>query len=194
MKENRLKQYSDTELIQEYQESLAEQYLDELYRRYHGKVRHFCLALVKNKETAEDLAQDTFIKVSTHLSLLKKPATFISWLFHIARNLCLDHIKRKSKIKAAQLEEVLDLADEIIDIEDLEAKEHKINLIQTIIDDLNQEDRTLLQLKYLEKATIKDIQTQFSLSESAVKMRLARARKKVLRIYDQQQGKLMDKP
>ncbi len=76
------------------------------------------------------------------------------------------------------------MADEIIDLEDLEAKEFQISLMEILIDELNEQDKEMLKLKYVDKMSIKAIQAEFELSESAVKMRLARARKKVLRMYN----------
>lgn len=184
MKARQLKDWSDGELIAEYQASSNSKCLEELYLRYHLKVRKYCYTILKDKETAGDLMQDTFIKVSTNLSKLKHATTFVGWLFQIARNLCLDHIKQRSKTKAERVEETLDLADEIIDLEDLEAKEFQISLMEILINELNEQDKKMLKLKYVDKMSIKGIQAEFELSESAVKMRLARARKKVLRMYN----------
>ncbi len=184
MKARQLKDWSDQELIAEYQVSSNSRCLEELYLRYHLKVRKYCHTILKDKETAGDMMQDTFIKVSSHLAKLKNASTFVGWLFQIARNLCLDHIKRQSKTKAARIEETLDLADEIIDLEDLEAKEFQITLMEILINELNEQDKKMLKLKYVDKISIKGIQAEFELSESAVKMRLARARKKVLRMYN----------
>lgn len=184
MKARQLKDWSDQELIAEYQVSSNSRCLEELYLRYHLKVRKYCHTILKDKETAGDMMQDTFIKVSSHLPKLKNASTFVGWLFQIARNLCLDHIKRQSKTKAARIEETLDLADEIIDLEDLEAKEFQITLMEILINELNEQDKKMLKLKYVDKISIKGIQAEFELSESAVKMRLARARKKVLRMYN----------
>jgi len=189
MKARQLKEWSDRELIVEYQLSNSARCLEELYLRYHLKVKRYCFAILKDKETAGDMMQDTFIKVSSNLSKLKHVATFVGWLFQIARNLCLDHIKRQSKTKAARIEETLDLADEIIDLEDLEAKEFQISLMEVLIDELNEQDKKMLKLKYVDKISIKEIQAEFELSESAVKMRLARARKKVLRMYNKNGSK-----
>ncbi len=185
MKARQLKEWSDRDLIIEYQLSNSAKCLEELYLRYHLRVRKYCHTILKDRETAGDMMQDTFIKVSSNLSKLKHATTFVGWLFQIARNLCLDHIKRQSRTKAERVEETLDLADEIMDLEDLEAKEFQISLMEVLIDELNVEDKRMLKLKYVDKISIKGIQAEFELSESAVKMRLARARKKVLRMYDQ---------
>ena len=184
MKDHQLKQLTDKQLIQRHQDSGDQECLEELYRRYHQKVRLYCYTILKDKETAEDITQDTFVRMVDRLSTLRNSDTFVSWLFRIARNLSLNYLQSKSKTKAERIEETLNLSDEIIDTEELEAKEHRIALMEILIDELPDEDRTMLKLKYLDKAGLKDIQEQFALSESAVKMRLSRARKKVLRLYD----------
>ena len=128
MKVNQLRELSDQQLVQQFQSTAHSAILQELYVRYHIKVKKYCYTIIKDKETAEDLTQDTFLKVTNHLQRLKHAQTFVSWLFQIARNLCLDHLKRQSKTKAERLEQTLELADEILDLEDLEAKENQIRL------------------------------------------------------------------
>ena len=185
MRNRPLKELSDREVILNFQAFSDRKFLDEIYRRYHRKVRVYCNTILQDREAADDLAQDTFLKVVNNLSKLKNATTFVSWLFQIARNLCLDHLRRQARQKAEKLEEVLELADEIIDVEELEARENQILLMQVLLDELSAEDRALLQLKYLDRVKIKDIQRQYSLSESAVKMRLARARKKIARLLEE---------
>ena len=147
MKASLLKEYTDKQLVLEYQASGTTTCLEELYRRYHPKVYHYCCTILKDRDTASDLTQDTFVRMVSHLSRLRHSDTFTSWLFHIARNLCLDHIRKQSRRKAEKLEEVMELADEIIDVEELEAKEHRITLLETLINELNHEDRAMLPAK-----------------------------------------------
>ncbi len=176
---------SDEELVSNYQHKQSSKYINELYRRYQPKILGYCFAIIKNKDTAEDLTQDIFIKITENLHKLNTPSTFSAWCFRIARNHCINFYKKQSKTKAEKLEETLELADEIVDIEEFINREQQFDLIEVLINELDEDEKMILQLKYLEKASIKDIQKSFpELSESAVKMRLTRVRQKLARLYN----------
>ena len=81
--------------------------LDELYRRYAKKLYAFCYNFVRahNPQDAEDLVQDVFVRLIKSAHTFKpEKALFRTWLFRIARNRCLDVIRRKKRVQMAPLE------------------------------------------------------------------------------------------
>lgn len=64
--------------------------------RYAVRLFHYCLGFVHSKDEAEDLVQDTFIRAIKSSATYRATARFSSWIFRIARNRCLDHIKTQS--------------------------------------------------------------------------------------------------
>ncbi len=66
----------------------------EIYDEYHGKVRKFVLTLVKDEWIADDIIQETFLRVQNKLESLRDPAKLSSWVFRIAYNLCQDHFRQ----------------------------------------------------------------------------------------------------
>ena len=67
----------------------------ELVRRYERPVFSLIFRMVRDRETAEDLAQDTFIKVLNHIDRYRPEFKFSSWLFKIANNVAIDHLRKR---------------------------------------------------------------------------------------------------
>ena len=67
----------------------------ELVRRYERPVFSLVYRMVRDRELAEDLTQDTFVKVLTHIEKYRSEFKFSSWLFKIANNVAIDHLRRR---------------------------------------------------------------------------------------------------
>ena len=87
-------QVSDAEAIAATLGGAHERY-GELVTRYKSLVTTYCYSRVNQRELAEDLAQETFVRAFIALSHLKKPAAFSAWLLSIAHNVCIDHLRNK---------------------------------------------------------------------------------------------------
>src|SRR5512136_895298 len=89
----------------------------EIYDQFYGKVRKFILALVKDEWVADDLIQETFLRIQNNLKNLKDPSKLSSWIFRIAYNLCQDHFrksKRSRKEESIDQEEMEDFKEALI--------------------------------------------------------------------------------
>ena len=71
--------------------------LGELFERYHVPLYRFCLRMTGNTAVSEDLVQDIFMRMLKHRMSFKPNTTFTPWMYRIARNACIDHIRRLSK-------------------------------------------------------------------------------------------------
>ncbi len=83
--------------IQKYLESRNTQYLGKLYERYKQRIFLQCLKMVKNQEEAKDLTSETFLKAFDHIHDFKLDSPFLPWLSRIALNLCIDHLRKRSR-------------------------------------------------------------------------------------------------
>ena len=176
-----LSEMPEAQLVQTYQQDRQPQPLSELYRRYFDRVFKYCLKLCKNQEVASDLTQDVFLKVAEHLGELRNPDLFPAWLFRIAHNRFINYTKASSL--SAQL--VSSEADHIDDPEENESAMEREVLFQKILgvlDEIPEMDRELLVAKYFHKESIHGLEARYGLSESAVKMRLARARQRMAKM------------
>src|SRR5262245_52485612 len=115
---------SDEELIARYRDgggtSRSEQYVDELFRRYHVKVARSCLAFTNDRESAADLAQESSAKAYHNLPSFRGQSEFSTWLFSVARNHCLNAVRARSGVPAVEcahllVDELPDLASETLD-------------------------------------------------------------------------------
>ena len=68
--------------------------LEELYRRYYGQVLMFIVRIVQDRDLAEDLVQETFLRIYNNRTSWQPRSKFTSWLYRIARNLCIDEKRR----------------------------------------------------------------------------------------------------
>ena len=172
---------SDEHLIFEYLKG-DNNSLGILYNRYYSKVYHRCLSFSGNQDDAFDLAQDVLMKAFSKIESFKGSSKFSTWLYAITSNHCISAVSRSRN--ECSLDAGIDyniIADDI-DEDDLMARNNREDA-ELIIDEyllqLSENERNMLTLKYHMNFSIKDLQNEFKLSASAVKMRLLRARNKI---------------
>ena len=188
MKTSAIIDLSDEKLVSEYLNGDIN-CLGILYNRYYSKVYHKCLSFSKNQDNAFDLAQDILMKAFSNIESFKGSSKFSTWLFSITCNHCISNAA-KSKIEC-RLNASSDyniIADDI-DNEEFEARQIREEMELKMDDYLMQlpeNDGRMLNLKYRHNYSVKDLQNEFILSASAVKMRLLRARKKIEQIITDQ--------
>jgi len=149
-----------------------------LYDRYVDKVYRKCLLLTKDREISKDLTHDILIKVFLNLSKLKTITNFSLWVHSITYNHCIDYLRLKKKFKHEDYEEALfeNITEEEIEREQQELKELRLSELEIVFEQLNQEERLILLMRYKDGLSIKAIAKALAVGESAVKMRLKRSR------------------
>lgn len=179
------KKISDEELIAILRTEGNLAYFSLLTERHEKRILAKCKTYVKNEDTAEDLCQEILIKVFLKLKDFRGEARFSTWLFAIVHNTCMDYLRKnkKSQILKVITEKMADEVAEMIDGVDEIPEELSEQILEELLEIISPEEKMLLLLKYKEKHSIKDIQESLGLSESAVKMRLKRARTHVNELY-----------
>lgn len=178
--------YTDEALAQEIIQSRDTTAFGILYDRYEKMVYNKCYQFVSNKEEAKDLTHDVFLQVFLKINTFKGTARFSSWLYSVCYNFCVNYINRDKEkqisSKSNDIDEEYNLSqDEITDDILLALKVEKLHKALALIPP---EDKMILQMKYQDDITIKELQHLLDISESAVKMRLARAKDKLILEYD----------
>ena len=160
----------------------------ELVRRYERPVFSLVFRMVRDSATAEDLAQDTFIKVLNHVDKYRPEFKFSSWLFKIANNVAIDHLRRR-QVDTVSLDgnphattadaveaSVLDPeAPQESPLEELEARELG-QAIERAIGRLRPEYRACILLRHVEGRSYEEIATTLDLPLGTVKTYIHRAR------------------
>ena len=148
-----------------------------LYQKYYNKVLNKCVRITKCKDLAEDLSQDIFVKLYLQLHKFDRKSSFSTWLYAIVNNYCIDYLrKQKNKLTFSVIEDSLMNRSAENDTEPVHFLDNDIHKLMKV---LSEEEQNLLKWKYLDKFSIKEIQEKTQLTESAIKMRLKRAKEKV---------------
>ena len=155
-----------------------------LVDRYKDLVFTLALRMMKNKEEAEEVAQDTFIKTYKSLSKFKGDSKFSTWIYRVAYNTCLDRLKKnKRQQNTVTIDEYTEHQVKTIDnaLDAMETKE-KAEAIKACIDLLPSDDSFLLTLYYYEEQSLDEIAKVTGLKPNNVKVKLFRSRKKLATI------------
>jgi RNA polymerase sigma factor (sigma-70 family) len=155
-----------------------------LVDRYKDLVFSLTIKMLKNREEAEEVSQDTFIKVYKSLPKFKGDSKFSTWIYKIAYNSCLDRLKKNKKFyNNVPIDEFTEHQVKTIDnaLENLETKERE-QAIQDCIALLPSEDGFLLTLYYFEEQSLDEISKVMDLTPNNVKVKLFRSRKKLATI------------
>ena len=178
-----LDKLTDAQLVTIYQSKADSIYFGELYNRYFIKVYHYCLGKVKDRDDAYDITADTFVKLTTKLTQLRNPELFIAWLFKITNNACMDKLRSHQFTQSVNEYYLNNIQDTNNDIAEVQLKEAQLDQLDQAISKLDEETKVLLIERYFKKKKIEALSKEFGLTESAVKMRLTRARRKIAKHY-----------
>jgi RNA polymerase sigma factor (sigma-70 family) len=177
---------SDEEIIKEILSEGNSALFNDLFKRYQEKVMNKCFSMTKSRTVSEDLVQDIMIKAMEKLDTFKGKAKFSTWIYAITYNHCIQYLRDNKRLKFDDWAQNLEIPDEVTeeDVEDiLDLKSERLTLL---LEMLKPEDKALILLKYNEGFDLKKIMYILSLDgESGVKMRLSRAKKRLVALYNQ---------
>ncbi|MCP3933013.1 MAG: RNA polymerase sigma factor [bacterium] len=172
----------DVEVIGVYLDTQASNCFNLLYGRYSNKIYSKCISMLKNEALAQDATQDIFIKIFLNLSKFGEKSKFSTWVYSISYNYCIDFIRKQKKQKnifSDEIENAPEIADEVPDEELIQMQVHQL---KTVLGKIPVGDKAVLLMKYQDDLSIKDIAGIFDKSESAIKMRIKRAKAKALKV------------
>ncbi len=156
-------------------------YFSFIVEKYQDIVFSIALKVLKNREDAEEMAQESFIKAYKSLNTFKGTAKFSTWLFRITYNTCISHVrKKKQHFVSTDDIEIGNEADEF-NLDGI-PEENRAKYIKIAMGKLPEEEYTLVLLYYFEDQSIEEISKVTNLSTSNAKVKLFRARKKLYTI------------
>ncbi len=149
--------------------------------RYKDLVYSVVIKIVKNREEAEETAQDTFLKAYHALPGFKREAKFSTWLFRIAYNSAISKTRRKQITTAAIDDKLIEnySTDEIKENIGQLDEEVQVKVLQKAIQTLTNDDQLLINLFYHSRQSVEEIALITGLSDANVKVKLHRIRKKL---------------
>lgn len=136
--------------------------LDELIRVYTGPLYGFVFLLVHERDTVEDILQDTFLKVWRGIGRFDQRQSFRTWLYTIAKNTSFDYLKKKKTFSFSSLDEenmkVLEsYPDESFEILDRLSKEERIQALESALQEMPEIYKALLVLVYREDFDLREV-------------------------------------
>ncbi len=155
-----------------------------LVNRYKHMVFTLAMKILKNKEEAEEVSQDVFLKVYQALPTFKGDSKFSTWIYRIAYNRSLDYLKKQGRtLTTTAIDEYKDFNIPALEntLDALDDKDRK-RTIKEAMKELAEADAFVLTLHYFEELSLKEISKVMRLSVDNVKVRLFRSRKRLATI------------
>ena len=180
---------ADEDLMVLYQKGEVRAF-EVLLSRHRKPVYNFVLRFVGDKETAEDLLQETFMRVIKGAEAYKRQAKFTTWVYTIARNLCVDQSRRRKHRKHASLDAPLDASEEsgtlmdVIPGNEMASDRKTVNkqlhaTMQKAIAELSEEQREVFLMREFLDMPFKQIADVVGVPENTVKSRMRYALEKL---------------
>jgi RNA polymerase sigma-70 factor (ECF subfamily) len=151
-----------------------------LYNRYKAPVYGFCVKMLGDKTLAQDVLQETFLRVYENRERLIKTSSFKSWVFTIARNQCLNQLRRSKRQVSLEDDTHRQAAPPVPhgQVAHLE-KSEQVQLVNYFLDQLKDDYREVIILREYQNLSYAEIAAVTRSTLSAVKSRLFKARRKL---------------
>ena len=164
---------------------------NELLKLYRDPLYFMLYEKVNDKELAKDLTIESLGKAFNKLHLYTPIYTFSTWLFTVARNHCIDYL-RKNKLSTISIDKIilnsdgkassLDLKSSDLNPEQKLEKKQRIAMLRQVVDSLKPNYRTLVKLRYFKEMTYDEISNELKLPIGTVKAQLHRSREQLFKI------------
>lgn len=179
----------DFELISRAREGDEAAY-SQIVQAYRKRILGTIARLIGRPEDVEDVGQEVFLRLYFSMDQLRTPEVFEPWLYRLTVNAAYDYLRRQRRRREARM---ADLSEQQVMLADAAAgsrrqeteQRHKRvrELVSSLLGAISQQDRILLSLKEIEGLSLKELAKIYRVNENALKVRLFRARQRVLKAY-----------
>jgi len=158
---------------------------------YRKRILGTISRLIGRPEDVEDVGQEVFIRLYYSLDQLRTPEVFEPWLYRLTVNAAYDYMRRQKRRRESRMS---DLSEQQVLMADASAggreRQEEVRrtgireFVQSLLEGISEEDRALLILKEVEGLSLKEMEQIYKVNENALKVRLFRARQRVLKAYE----------
>jgi RNA polymerase sigma-70 factor, ECF subfamily len=185
----------DRDLVRQAQKGVSPAF-EELVRRHQQRVIAVVSGILRRREDIEDVAQQVFLKAYVSIQRFDMRSAFSTWLYKITVNECWDYL-RKKKVRPLSYEADLS-EDQVRHVEQFVSsgadagnpgeRAELREIVDRLLSDLTDEDRTMLVLKEAQGFAVEEIGGMLGLNVNTVKVRLFRARRRLAKNYRRRVG------
>jgi RNA polymerase sigma-70 factor (ECF subfamily) len=158
---------------------------------YRKRILGTISRLIGRPEDVEDVAQEVFVRLYYSLDQLRTPEVFEPWLYRLTVNACYDYLRRLKRRGESRMSDLSErqvlMADSAAGSKRQEEESEKGRIrefVDALFQHVSEEDRLLLTLKEVEGLSLKELEQIYRVNENALKVRLFRARQRVLKAYN----------
>lgn len=178
----------DKELLALYQAGQKEQMFNELVRRYQKRIYWVTRRMVKRHEDADDIAQDVFVKAYTALENFRGESNIYTWLYRIAVNLSINHLRKQKVRNAVDLDDYLPFLAKDAEQDSSIVRRENVSLIERAIDTLPDKQRAVFIMRYYDEMPYEQISAILGTSVGGLKANFHHAVKKVAAFVKKHHG------
>ena len=175
------------ELLQQAQRGDASAF-NQVVTAYRRRILGTISRLIGRPEDVEDVAQEVFLRLYFSLDQLRTPEVFEPWLYRLTVNASYDYLRKSKRRPESRMS---DLSEQQVMMADAaagskaqteEGERHRVrDTVQSLLASVSEEDRILLTLKEVEGLSLKELEQVYHVNENSLKVRLFRARQRVLK-------------
>ena len=168
---------------------------NQVVRAYRKRILGTIARLIGRPEDVEDVGQEVFLRLYFSLDQLRTPEVFEPWLYRLTVNAAYDYLRRQRRRQESRMSDLSEqqvvVADAVAGTKALGEEQRRTKVrefLQALLVGVSEEDRILLTLKEVEGLTLKELEKIYRVSENVLKVRLFRARQRVLKAYQANQA------
>ena len=161
-----------------------------LVNTYRRRILGTISRLIGRPDDVEDVAQEVFMRLYDSLGQLRHPQIFEPWLYRLTMNASLDYLRKRKRRPESRMSDLSEqqvlAADARVGTDydrDLREKNRVREFMGELLGKVSEEDRVLLTLKEVEGLSLKELESVYDVNENALKVRLFRARQRVLKAF-----------
>lgn len=169
----------DRQLLEMYRSGEAEKMFNEMVRRYHSRIYWVARRMVKSHEDADDIAQEVFVRAYTALENFRGDSNIYTWLYRIAVNLSINHIRKQKVRKLMDISDYLPFLAKDAEQDKGMMHDENVSLIERAIETLPEKQRAVFIMRYYDELPYEQISAILGTSVGGLKANFHHAVKKV---------------
>jgi RNA polymerase sigma-70 factor, ECF subfamily len=168
---------------------------NQVIQTYRKRILGTISRLIGRPEDVEDVGQEVFVRLYYSLDQLRTPEVFEPWLYRLTVNAAYDYLRRQRRRSESRMSDLSEqqvvMADAAAGGKKNEEDQHRARVreqVDQLLSAVSEEDRILLMLKEVEGLSLRELQAVYKVNENALKVRLFRARQRVLKAFESSQA------